>query len=607
MKTSKLKKFLSFTIAVMIVISMCFSGFSVFATANDDGSKVIYLKTSNKWNSESQGMLPRFAAFVFNSTNSTWYDMTDDDGDGYYGALIPVDKYDQIIFTRMNSADLENAWTNKWNQTTAVAFEEGMNCYTPVDGYDVSDGTWSYYTPSSVEVTTAPTEPVTEEPITEPVTEPAPEFEMINVTGNGNGNWLNGCQWDPTVNIMTEISENVYQIEFKNIPQNENDFYAFRFVANGNWSYIWGGEFKGSGVESDAVISGSNIKFDVPYEQANVTITFDLRNYNSFDNKGAKFTIDIVDVSPVTLNFVIPKTTKSPKCWDNGIYLAYSDDYQLSSFNKIQLIKTDDINMVDVKTDSLVSGAYSVYSAKLSEEQIDVLDASPYVVLMNNSGAYRTYINKKYNIFRAPVGAENEAYNKTQTSVKELEGYTFVVDNEVELGTSIQGYGTFTGYWTNEPEVATNKVQVVVPATAKWKNCWKNGVCLAYGNSYDINYLTRIGMEKTDTYVDVQSQTDQLISGSYAVYTVELTDSEAMEVNNSKYVVFMDYSGAYRTYVNANYNIYKATNEFAETYGREKSSVKSHCKDVFVVCGGIKTGTSIEGYGTFTGYWKQMK
>ena len=110
-------------------------------------------------------------------------------------------------------------------------------------------------------------------------------------------------------------------------------------------------------------------------------------------------------------------------------------------------------------------------------------------------------------------------------------------------------------------------------------------------------------MTKTETYIDVESQTDQLVGGSYAVYTVALTDEQAAAIENAKYVVFMNASGTYRTYVNSNYNILKAGNEYADTYGSAKSSVASHKDDIFVVCGGITTGTSIEGYGTFTGYW----
>ena len=125
------------------------------------------------------------------------------------------------------------------------------------------------------------------------------EVDAIRAVGNGDGTWLNGVAWDPAddANKMEEVAENVYQITYENIEEYDN--YQVKFAANGSWNDNWGGTFTASGEETDAVYNSSdNITFEVPYELANVTLTLDLTNFNATTKEGAKFTIDIVDVTP---------------------------------------------------------------------------------------------------------------------------------------------------------------------------------------------------------------------------------------------------------------------------------------------------------------------
>ena len=118
----------------------------------------------------------------------------------------------------------------------------------------------------------------------------------------------------------------------------------------------------------------------------------------------------------------------------------------------------------------------------MTESQAKAIDDAPYVALMNDNNTYRTYVNIKYNLLKAPVSANIDTYNSAKTSITSLNGYTFIMNNEVQLGTSIQGYGTFTGYWTNSSLSADQGIQVVLPASSKWKNCWEQGVYLAYSD-----------------------------------------------------------------------------------------------------------------------------
>jgi hypothetical protein len=92
---------------------------------------------------------------------------------------------------------------------------------------------------------------------------------------------------------MTEVSENVWQIQYEDVP----DGYGrqVKFVLGGDWdlwSHNFGGTFEDFGVWSDAVYNGENITFDTD-DDCTVTLTLDLSVFD-FDTKtGAKFKIDI--------------------------------------------------------------------------------------------------------------------------------------------------------------------------------------------------------------------------------------------------------------------------------------------------------------------------
>ncbi|WP_304032266.1 hypothetical protein [Ruminococcus bromii] len=305
-------------------------------------------------------------------------------------------------------------------------------------------------------------------------------------------------------------------------------------------------------------------------------------------------------VGETTLNFVVPKTASSPKCWDDGTYLAYSNKYAIDTFTKIQLTKTTDFLTPDLKTDKLTAGTYALYTVTLSKEQAEAVSKAIYVVLVNKSNTYKTYVSSKYNLLKAPTGTYSADYNTAKTSLANLNGYTFIMNGEVTTGTSIDGYGTYTGYWTK-----CTTVYAVAPASTKWKNCWNQGVCIGYSNDYKIGSFNKIKMTRTSTYVDVDSKTSQLVSGTYPVYTVTLTEDQVAAIDASAYVIFENASGTYRTYINGKYSVMKAPagKEYSSEYTKTKAKLADRAKNTFVICDSISTGSSIEGYGTFTGYW----
>ena len=128
------------------------------------------------------------------------------------------------------------------------------------------------------------------------------DIDSMHAVGNGDPDdaaWLNGAAWDPAANPMTEVSEKVYEITFKNVPEFEN--YQVKFAANGKWADSWGGAAENftpeSGVEFDATYNGENLTVNVPYEFADVTLKLDLTNFDYATKLGAKATVTVTDTS----------------------------------------------------------------------------------------------------------------------------------------------------------------------------------------------------------------------------------------------------------------------------------------------------------------------
>ena len=76
------------------------------------------------------------------------------------------------------------------------------------------------------------------------------------------------------------------------------------------------------------------------------------------------------------------------------------------------------------------------------------------------SGTYRTYINGKYSVMKAPAGTQySSTYSTTTAKLADREKNTFVICDGVTTGTSIEGYGTFTGYWSTTCLLYTSLIQ----------------------------------------------------------------------------------------------------------------------------------------------------
>ena len=131
-------------------------------------------------------------------------------------------------------------------------------------------------------------------------------IDSVIVAGNGEGNYLNGANWDPadTSNSMTEVEDGIWELTMENIDAYDN--YNFKFAVNsvdenGNpttdpWRYSFGAEFEQfypTGVVFDAVYGGKNIIFEAEEDSYTVIIRLDLRDFDFQTKKGAKFSVTI--------------------------------------------------------------------------------------------------------------------------------------------------------------------------------------------------------------------------------------------------------------------------------------------------------------------------
>mgnify|MGYP001778288119 CR=1 FL=1 len=126
------------------------------------------------------------------------------------------------------------------------------------------------------------------------------DIDYVTVVGNGADNWLNGDAWvvDSEKNMMTEVSDKVYQITFKDVDSYEN--YQFKFAANGSWAANWGLEEQGNapvGSDFDLAFNAQNMIIDTVslgyVGTVDITITLDLTNFNYLAGTGAKANVKI--------------------------------------------------------------------------------------------------------------------------------------------------------------------------------------------------------------------------------------------------------------------------------------------------------------------------
>lgn len=207
-------------------------------------------------------------------------------------------------------------------------------------GFKVTNGSWDQCWPGQnfdITVSTACDVTITFNPATSEIKVSGsgvaiagePVIEVMRIVGSGIDDLGN---WDPANSpaVMTKTADRLYEYTFAGL---ENVSLMFKFVANGGWSYNFGGAYGGSGVVTDAWWnSGTNIEVSVT-EKSDVKVELDLRAFDYSTKNGAKFTVTVTAVgsgNPGTSDPVTPPAeeneitvhAKVPEGWTNvGAYI----------------------------------------------------------------------------------------------------------------------------------------------------------------------------------------------------------------------------------------------------------------------------------------------
>ena len=305
---NKIKRFLSFTLALLMIISLMPQlSFGADAADTDD---TLYLKPNSNWLMSGA----RFAMYTWGgSAGEKWISMSDTDSDGIYEGVLPAG-YTNVIFCRMNPSTTANNWDNKWNQSGDLVYDGIKNLCTIADGqWDCGTNvTWSTYTP-------APVEPEN----------PDDEVENVTVYCINSTKWANmyAYTWDSNGYVewpgavMNKTGETV----------NGFDVYAYTFPEN--FVNIIFNNGSGSQTADLTVNAGQyyDIKgaawyaslSDVPVVDPLATDASLPGSFNTWDTVGSQFKLTAEGAVTATVTMTLEaNTTYEFKVVNNGLWLS---------------------------------------------------------------------------------------------------------------------------------------------------------------------------------------------------------------------------------------------------------------------------------------------
>lgn len=168
-------------------------------------------------------------------------------------------------------------------------------------------------------------------------------FSVI-AAGNGEGNYLNGANFDPcdTSNAMKEVADGIFELTMTNVKAFDN--YNVKFVANSldednepapnPWQHTFGAaqetEYP-TGETLDLVYGGSNCIFSVPQNGSTVKFRLNLRNFDFATKKGATL---LITVTPPVYGVQVTNTGFYPD--PDEVLMTYNEEtglYELTAKN----------------------------------------------------------------------------------------------------------------------------------------------------------------------------------------------------------------------------------------------------------------------------------
>ena len=142
----------------------------------------------------------------------------------------------------------------------------------------------------------------------------------------------------------------------------------------------------------------------------------------------AKYTIGNDEL--ITIKFAAPIGTSAVNDWSEGVELYYGDTSAYAATDRILMTKTDETISVSVEgtsLESLVSGDWAVYEAKLTLDQVKAIDKAKTVGFIKAGSWNRTTISFYRTIAHASKTEGVTAYG-VRESIEVFDNFTFVIN-----------------------------------------------------------------------------------------------------------------------------------------------------------------------------------
>ena len=180
--------------------------------------------------------------------------------------------------------------------------------------------------------------------------------DSVSVYGNGNSNWLNGIDNNPSSseNKLTEVEDNIYEITYYNVPESNNYFFRFRGFIGGSFGGSWGLDAESylkNDVETELTYDGEYILVDAP-DSATIKIRLDLTQCDAVTKEGAKCTVTVTipykeyDINGDGKDEIVYQI-------DSQKDLAWFADYVNNGHSDANAALTDDITFDDSEWTSI--------------------------------------------------------------------------------------------------------------------------------------------------------------------------------------------------------------------------------------------------------------
>ena len=297
------------------------------------------------------------------------------------------------------------------------------------------------------------------------------------------------------------------------------------------------------------------------------------------------------------ISFAAPRGTTASTTWLGADLYYNASAASIKDAVRIPMTKTSLVIKAKPNSEntSLRSGEWSVFTLKLTEEQIEAIDSSKLAGFAMKGSDVRTGARSGKTILNSTT--EDGVFNTKKSSIKDFIGKTFIISDAYD--TKYES-STYTGYWNAEggyTSTATATIYFAAPISDKSTRDW-TGVDFYYSVSSKITDATRLAMTKTDKVFKVDSSLSTLKSGEWAVYKITLSAEDVNEIGSSLAIGFAKSGSNVRTGMRTAYSIVNAGED--GTYASAGSVITDFDGKMFVIngCYDSKYETS-----TYTGYW----